>query len=76
MKWLDQLSVWASQPAIPNVGITKGMFKSIKELQPGQVMRFSTRDGSEFILLPADDFDHIASLAGIGFAHITDKSKA
>lgn len=76
MKWSKHISEWVSRPVVPAIGMTKGMFESIKELDPGQVMRFTTRDGSEFVLLPADDFDHIAALAGLGFKPSVEKSKS
>lgn len=46
------------------VGITRGLRKELEALPPGQSLHITSRgDGAEFVIMNADDFDHILSLA-------------
>lgn len=61
MKWLREL--WA--PARIEIGITQGLRKELDDLPPGQGLRLTSADGAQYVIIPADDFDHIAGLAGL-----------
>lgn len=48
-----------------NCTITKEIADGLRALAPGQVQKLVLEDDQEFAVLPWDDYEHIASLAGL-----------
>lgn len=47
----------------PVIGFTRALRKELDELAPGQALRLTAPDGSQFTIMNSDDFEHITKLA-------------
>ena len=53
------------RPQVPNAAASSLTVSDLENMPPGQTMRITVVGGSDFVVMHADDFQHILELAGL-----------